>query len=253
MSNLFNDNFINAINRGFLDKTIIAEQGYLPRLLTNKEIPKEKVLSTILQEFDTCLEFCISVAFVTTSGIAVLLNSLIALEKRGVKGRVLVSQYLDFTQPEALKKLMNFKNIELRISTKGNAHSKGYIFKKENYYNIIVGSSDLTSYALTVNKEWNLKVSGLNSSDIVDNVLNEFNIDFEQAIPVTDEYISSYEETYLSKKLIRDKSSRVDKKDNVIVEPNTMQKVALGNLTKLRAEGERKGLIISATGTGKTY
>lgn len=253
MSNLFNDNFLNAINRGFLDKTIIAEQGYLPRLLTNKEIPKEKVLSTILQEFDTCLEFCISVAFVTTSGIAVLLNSLIALENRGVKGRVLVSQYLDFTQPEALRKLKALKNIDLRISTNGNAHSKGYIFKKEYYYNIIIGSSNLTSNALTVNKEWNLKVSGLDSSDIVDSVLKEFDADFKTATPVTDEYISLYEEVYLSKKLSRKLADLSIKATKVVIEPNSMQRVALGNLEKLREEGESKGLIISATGTGKTY
>ncbi len=253
MSSLFNDNFSNAIYKGFLDKTITAEQGYLPRLLTNKDIPKEKVLSTIINEFDTCIEFCISVAFVTTSGIAVLLNSLVALEKKGVKGRVLVSQYLDFTQPEALKKLKTFKNIELKISTEGNTHSKGYIFKKENYYNIIIGSSNLTSKALTVNKEWNLKISGLDSSDIVDNVLNEFNTDFEQAISVTDDYISLYEKTYLSKRLVRDKLSTADREEDVVIEPNTMQEVALSNLEKLRAKGENKGLIISATGTGKTY
>lgn len=253
MSSLFNDNFSNAIYKGFLDKTITAEQGYLPRLLTNKDIPKEKVLSTIINEFDTCMEFCISVAFVTTSGIAVLLNSLIALEKKGVKGRVLVSQYLDFTQPEALKKLKTFKNIELKISTEGNTHSKGYIFKKDNYYNIIIGSSNLTSKALTVNKEWNLKISGLDSSDIVDNVLNEFNTDFEQAISVTDDYISSYEKTYLSKRLVRDKLSTADREEDIVIEPNTMQEVALSNLEKLRAKGENKGLIISATGTGKTY
>ena len=36
-------------------------------------------------------------------------------------------------------------------------HTKGYIFKKDEIYRIIIGSSDITSAALTINKEWNTK------------------------------------------------------------------------------------------------
>lgn len=251
MTNDFNESFTKSLHKGFLDKTILSESKYTPKLLTNKEIPKEKVLSTILQELDTCTEFYISVAFVTTSGIAVLFNSLLALEKRNIKGKVLVSQYLDFTQPEALKKLMTFRNIELKISTKDNTHSKGYIFKKDHYYNIIIGSSNLTSNALTINKEWNLKISGLHSSDIVDNVLNEFYVDFEKADWVTEEYIRNYEKTYALKRLSR--LSVITEFSNKEISPNAMQKVALDNLKKLRLGNQKKALIISATGTGKTY
>ncbi|WP_234369156.1 phospholipase D-like domain-containing protein [Brumimicrobium mesophilum] len=233
----FNDDFKNSLFTGFLDKNVESELGYRPQLLTNKKIPREKVLSTLLQEFHTCSEFFISVAFVTTGGIAVLLNTLISLEKRGVKGKVLVSQYLNFTQPEALKKLQLFSNIELKISTQDNTHSKGYIFKKKEHYNLIVGSSNITSSALTVNKEWNLKVSGLNSSSIVENVLKEFQNDFDCATPVTNEFIVEYELVYNSQLLFRERtkkelsSSEVDE-----VEPNSMQQEALKNLVKLRLE-----------------
>lgn len=37
------------------------------------------------------------------------------------------------------------------------------------------------------------------------------------------------------------------------IEPNAMQRDALANIRKLREEGERKAVVISATGTGKTY
>jgi len=254
MSKSFNDDFKNSLFTGFIDKSIESELIYRPQLLTNKIIPKEKVLSFLLQEFDTCDEFCISVAFVTTSGVAVLLNTLNSLEKRGVKGKVLVSQYLNFTQPEALKKLQLFKNIELKISIKDNSHSKGYIFKKKDHYNLIVGSSNLTSGALTVNKEWNLKVSGLQSSSIVKKVLHEFQIDFEKAIPVTNEFIVEYQVVYDNQKLFRERTkNELSSSEAVEVEPNSMQKEALGNLVELRLEGKNKALIISATGTGKTY
>ena len=255
MSESFDKGFKQSLHTGFVDKNIESEVVYRPQLLTNRIIPKEKVLSTLLYEFDTCTEFLISVAFVTASGVAVLLNSLLSLEKRGIKGKVLVSQYLNFTQPEALKKLRLFKNIELKISIKDNTHSKGYIFKKKEYYNLIVGSSNLSSSALTINKEWNLKVSGLNSSGIVENVLNEFSVDFNNAISVTEEYIAAYEIIY-DKERFFGKSFQIEisgSKSHLEILPNSMQEEALENLKTLRLENKNKALIISATGTGKTY
>lgn len=247
----FKKSFKKSLDTGFIDQQIESKILYRPKLLINKQIPKEKVLSTLLQEFANCVEFNISVAFVTTSGIAVLFNTLLELEKKEVKGKVLVSQYLNFTQPEALKKLLSLKNIELKIATKNNSHSKGYIFKTLNYYNIIIGSSNLTASALTVNKEWNLKVSGLHSSEIVNNVLSEFETDFKQAKTVTEDYISQYEITYNKAKASSTKEKVVSELE--IIEPNTMQIEALQNLEKLRSEQKSKALIISATGTGKTY
>ena len=247
----FKKDFKKSLYTGFVNQQIESEILYRPKLLINKHIPKEKVLSTLLQELNYCEEFNISVAFVTTSGIAVLFNTLLELERKGVKGKVLVSQYLNFTQPEALRKLLNFKNIELKIATKNNSHSKGYIFKTLNYCNIIIGSSNLTAAALTVNKEWNLKVSGLHSSEIVNNVLSEFESDFKEAKSVTKEYISEYEITYNKAKVSNTLETEISVPE--IIEPNTMQLEALRNLEKLRAEQKSKALIISATGTGKTY
>ncbi|MDQ7917195.1 DUF3427 domain-containing protein [Mesonia sp. MT50] len=254
MSDLFNGDFQKSLQTGFIDKNVDSELVYRPQLLTNKIIPREKVLSALLQEFDSCNEFFVSVAFVTTSGIAVLLNTLLSLEERGVKGKILVSQYLNFTQPEALKKLKLFKNIELKISTRDNTHSKGYIFKKKEHYNLIVGSSNLTSSALTVNKEWNLKVSGLHSSGIVENVLKEFHNDFDRAISVTDEFIAAYQTIYDNERLFRKQAKKeLTSSEEVEIIPNSMQVDALKNLTELRLKHKNKALIISATGTGKTY
>lgn len=251
MSNSFINVFTNSLATGFIDKTQESEHLYRPMLLVNKKVPKEKVLSAILQELNFCNEFCISVAFVTTSGIAALLNSLIELEKKGVKGKVLVSQYLNFTQPEALKRLLKFKNIDLKIATTSSSHSKGYIFKTEDHYNIIIGSSNWTSSALTVNKEWNLKVSGLHSSEIVDKVLSEFESDFKEATRVDAGYISEYEEIY---KTAKESEKKVELEIlTKRIAPNKMQAEALENLEALRKDGKKKALIISATGTGKTF
>lgn len=247
-----NEIFNLSLQTGFIDKNIISDENFHPELLVNQKNPPKKVLLTLLKEFENCEEFYISVAFVTTSGVATIINKLIELEKKNIKGQLLVSQYLNFSQPEALKRLLQFKNIDLRIVTTGNAHSKGYIFKKNNHYNLIVGSSNLTAQALTTNKEWNIKVSALDNSGIVEKVLNEFHSDFKKAALVNEEFISSYKEIYEKQFLLKNNLD-VSTENQEIIFPNSMQKEALENLTKLREEKKNKALIISATGTGKTF
>ena len=83
----FKEDFKKSLDTGFVDQQIASEVVYRPKLLTNKQIPKEKVLSTLLQELNYCEAFNISVAFVTTGGIAVLFNSLLELERKGIQGK----------------------------------------------------------------------------------------------------------------------------------------------------------------------
>ncbi|MDB9744036.1 DUF3427 domain-containing protein [Fibrobacterales bacterium] len=245
------DDLTESIKTGFIDKGVISDELYQPTLLVNKKKPPQKVLSTIIEELLHCDEFYISVAFVTTSGIATLMNTLKHLEKIDVKGKIVVSQYLNFTQPEALRKLLKFSNIDLRIATKENSHSKGYLFKKLDYYNLIIGSSNLTASALSTNKEWNLKVSALFSSSIVEKIVDEFNVDFQNGTPVTDLFINAYSEIYNKQKIL------FKAYENVIIKPeispNAMQEEALLSIKSLRENGAKKSLLISATGTGKTY
>ena len=246
--------FTKSLQTGYVDKSILSNLDYQPELLVNQKVPPKKVLSTILHELENCNQFFISVAFVTTSGVAVIINKLKELENLEIRGKILVSQYLNFTQPEALKRLLQFKNIDLRIATTGNAHTKGYIFKNKGHYNLIVGSSNLTAQALSTNKEWNIKVSALDESGIVEKVLREFHSDFEKGMSVTAEYILFYEEIYQSQFLISQKSKLESIiETQLLISPNSMQLEALKNLKNMRDEGKNKALIISATGTGKTY
>jgi superfamily II DNA or RNA helicase/HKD family nuclease len=248
------ESFKKSLDTGYVDKTVLSNLDYQPELLVNQKNPPKKILSTILHDLEHCTEFFISVAFVTTSGVATIINKLKELENRGIKGQILVSQYLNFTQPEALRKLLQFENIDLRIATTGNAHAKGYIFRKKDHYNLIIGSSNLTAQALCTNKEWNIKVSALDESGIVEKVLQEFRADFEKGTLVTSEFLLAYEEIYQNQLLQAQKSKFEESADlPQIITPNTMQIEALENLEKLRAEGKNKALIISATGTGKTY
>ncbi len=241
---------INGLQTGFVDKQIVSQNDFVPKILLNDKVAGKKVLSSIINELNGCNEFWFSVAFVTAGGVASLKNTLEEIANRNIKGKILVSQYLNFTQPEALKQLLKFKNIELRISINTNFHAKGYLFKKQDYYNLIIGSSNLTADALSTNKELNIKTSATENSYIINKIKVEFNNDFVNSVIVDDDYIKSYEELYKNSKY-RTVYQKPDYGN--VIKPNLMQNDALRNLVKIRANGKSKALLISATGTGKTY
>ncbi|SUY64545.1 DNA repair helicase Rad25 [Clostridium sporogenes] len=210
------------------------------------------MLSEIISELNKCEEFFISVAFITNSGILPLLETLKVLNKKGVKGKILTTDYLNFSEPKALKKLLEFPNIEMKLYSKENFHTKGYIFRYKDHYKLIVGSSNLTQTALTKNKEWNLKVSSLEEGSLTGGVISEFNQLWNDADELTIKWIETYEHIY-RKQLEFARKSKVPRLDQYKLKPNKMQVEAIQGLERLRENGQDTGLLISATGTGKTY
>ncbi|AFV24048.1 type III restriction protein res subunit [Methanolobus psychrophilus R15] len=252
------DNFpvhlLDSLKTGFIDQSFASKKEYLPELLVNDADNGKKVLQSISRELKNCDEFWFSVAFATKSGVTTLINSFEELQSSGINGKILVSQYQYFTQPEALKCLSKFKNIDLKIAVDSDFHAKGYLFKKNNRYNLIIGSSNLTANALCSNKEWNLKVSATCDSKLISDSIKEFRSEFENAKFVDDKFIESYEIDYgLKKKFISISRKSIESHHNDSITPNAMQIEALANLGKLRSKGKDKALLISATGTGKTY
>lgn len=77
-----------------------------------------------------------SVAFINQSGLTPLLMTLQELERKNIKGKVLTTNYLSFSEPKALDALEQLKNIEVRMAdTSSNVpgfHTKGYVFFKKN-------------------------------------------------------------------------------------------------------------------------
>lgn len=53
--------------------------------------------------------------FITMSGITPLLQTLKELEKRGIPGRILTTDYLTFSDPKALRKLEEFSNLHVKM------------------------------------------------------------------------------------------------------------------------------------------
>jgi HKD family nuclease len=180
-----NPDLIASLTRGFVDHTTPATPQLLPKLIVNDKARGVTVLSTVLQHLGECDYFWLTVAFATKSGVLTLLRTLLDLEERQVRGQVLVSQYLDFTQPAALRTLLQLSNITLRIATTGNFHAKGYLFKKPlGLFDLLIGSSNLTAGALKVNKEWNLHVTASEHGELLPQVRAEFDQSSRRRTPL---------------------------------------------------------------------
>lgn len=241
---------IESLKTSSINLNIESSQNFQHKLLCNKE---EKIIINLRKELENCDEFIISVAFITEGGLSLILEQLKELENRNIRGKILTGDYLNFTEPKALKRLLNYKNIELKILSKEKFHAKGYFFKKGNLWTLIIGSSNLTQTALTVNFEWNLKINSLEDGKITKDILNNFEEIFERLPKLDLEMIENYEKVYkLSKEYLKIQEKNQNSLFKEDIKPNFMQKEALENLKLLR-ESEDKGLLISATGTGKTY
>lgn len=243
-----------SLYTGYIDSKSDSLESYRPMLLVNNSKSGRKILTSIINELKKCDEFYFSVAFITNSGVAALINVLKELESKGIRGKILASQYQNFTEPRALKRLIELKNIDVRIVTDSNFHAKGYIFKRNDIYTLIVGSSNLTQNALSYNQEWNLKVSSLENGEILNQTTKEFNRIFNNATVVDNAWIDEYKKIYNDTK----KYKALKNPEEAVftigrVSPNKMQAEALKSIETLRNEGKDKTLIISATGTGKTY
>lgn len=252
----FNSRLVESLRTSFIDYSIQSEQSYRPQLVKNDYKNHEKVLTSLLTELDTCIEFYFSVAFITSSGLATLLNKFKELRDHNIKGKILTTNYLTFTDPKALEKLLLFPNIEVRVYTEGNFHPKGYIFRQTNYWSVIIGSSNLTQDALSKNMEWNIKVISCVDGELVRNTRNEFDKVWNIAISVTPEWIRDYSVLFQSEKNLRNRNAQelpevIDDEKEIV--PNLMQKEAMASLSSIRNQNKKKALLISATGTGKTY
>lgn len=244
----------------YIDGSIASNLEYKPSFITNNPSQKKKVISSIEEELLRCDSFQISVAFITMGGVTPFLQTLKSLEEKGVSGQVLTTNYLNFSEPEALKKLNELSNITLKmfdVEAAGNGfHTKGYIFRKEEIYRIIIGSSNITSAALTKNAEWNTKIISTENGEIASEVLKEFNENWKSDYAIEfEKFFDRYEERY---KIIKHQRE-IALQDSIIsvekyrLKPNSMQEESILNLRKLIEAGENKALLISATGTGKTF
>lgn len=205
----------------------------------------------ITKLLNECNSFTFNVAFINFSGLQLLLDTFRTLEKKKIKGKILTSTYLNFTEVKALEKILEFTNIELKIydSNKTNIgfHSKAYIFDFSDYSEVIIGSSNITASAFKSNIEWNM-TNKYNKDDMrLNDIINEFNYLWEQSYFVCDEFVGEYKKF---KESIVNEKKFIYKKE---IKANVMQNEVLSKIKFLRDNNENKALVVAATGSGKTY
>lgn len=253
-NNLFQDHLLHSLQYGFIDREIFQEGVYSPKILINDTETHRYVLNDIQEELSKAKSFAFSVAFITQSGLALIKSQLSDLADEGVRGRILISPYLDFNDPIAMKELLKLKNVQVRITPVNmQMHAKFYLFDQKDKQVIISGSSNLTHTALKVNYEWNVKLTSTHNGDFIQNATEEFERIWEKSIVLDIEAINAYasrRSTVIRTATIQDETIASYQES---IRPNKMQEQALEGLATVRKNGAQKALVISATGTGKTY
>lgn len=249
-----------GLETAYIDGTVASNMAFKPQFVSNNYKEGKKVLSSIEEELLACEQFQISVAFITMGGIEPLLQTLKELEKKHIPGQILTTNYLNFSEPKALEKLHALQNITLKMydveSAEEGFHTKGYIFKKEEIYRIIIGSSNMTKSALTTNKEWNTKIISTEQGEVAGEIIKEFDDLWHSSYALEfDTFYENYKEKYNIIKRQREiaKQEQVTSLEKYKLQPNSMQVGFISNLRKILEAGEKRALLISATGTGKTY
>lgn len=265
---------LKAIHFRYDDKPIpLYPELFLssPILLTNTE-KEHNLFKALKYELQTADQAQFMVSFIRWSGLQLLIRAIEEFREKDSsrKLRILTSTYLKVTEPKALRRLLEIPNVETKVFDSGNVsfHTKAYLFERKSGLNTaIIGSSNLSYSALYTGHEWNVKLpdAGLPIYDEAKKAFDKYWED-PRAIVLSEELIDKYEQYYMNKKVMlvnpyiaASHADLVEPKDadhdesNKMIQPNAMQSEALKALEQTRLNGHNKGVVIAATGTGKTY
>ncbi|MDD3305835.1 MAG: DEAD/DEAH box helicase family protein [Acetobacterium sp.] len=231
----------------------------------------------------------INVSFLMVSGIKLVLEDLKTAAARGVAIRILCGNYLNITQPVALYLLKDAlgEQLELRFYDIANHsfHAKAYFFKYRDYEEVFVGSSNLSRSALTDGIEWNYRLNSRSHPADCDYFRQTFEaLLADHSRIIDDEVLKKYSKQWIRPKIIQQIEDSEEERPAVadptaginrvaqgqaqyIVDPVTTnpasliafpqptgaQVEALYALKNKRRENLDKGLIVAATGIGKTF
>jgi HKD family nuclease/diadenosine tetraphosphate (Ap4A) HIT family hydrolase len=220
-----------------------AEDRFLPHLRTSLEMAKNADLA---------------VAFVLESGVRGIFEHLRDLLSRGGRLRLVTGDYLGVTEPDALTHLLDLEgDVHLRVYEAGDGsfHPKAYLFHhQDGGGTAYVGSSNLSATALGTGVEWNYRV--ISSCDVIGfgNVVAAFEALFSH--PRTSRLTAEWLEAYRGRRgpvpFPEAKLPAADAPPQP-PQPHSVQQEALRALEKTRADGNRAGLVVLATGLGKTW
>ncbi|MGB6127237.1 MAG: DEAD/DEAH box helicase family protein [Psychrilyobacter sp.] len=239
----------NATKKSLFNKEL-ESITYNPNLIVNTNIKniKDKVQNLLR----TSKRVDIAVSYAVWSGLSLIYQD---LKKFNSDSRIIVTTEGMVTDPRSLKKLlelpMESKVYTPRLGDKG-FHLKTYLGEGEDQYKIILGSSNISARAFGLVHELAVEINSKKDGYIIEEHTDIFNNIWEDPLSktITTELIKQYTQLFNEKKELNKKIHDIQLKNNII--PNYMQEKALIELKNCREESA-KGLVIAATGTGKTY
>lgn len=204
----------------------------------------------------------LAVAFIKATGLRLLLPDLESMLEAGAaqRVRILTSDYLDITDPESLRLLLLLqeRGAEVRVYTtrEGSFHLKAYIFARLEAGCLVtgtafIGSSNISRQALTEGLEWNYRVVYPEDAGFLE-AQHRF-VDLfghSNSVPLSDAWIDAYEQRRLPPSRAVAPGSH---EQEAPPEPTSVQREALEALAASRDGGYRRGLVVLATGLGKTW
>ena len=220
-----------------------------------------RFIDKLKKNLDECQSFSFSVSFIKKAGLKLIIPNIDAALARGAKGRLITTTYQNFTDIDSLEYFFSLKtkypdqfdchlDKDCFIDKSGNKvgfHSKGYLFKFYDHNELLVGSSNITVYALLKNVEWDVS---LIDDDIYSQAMIEFDYLWNKTHSLSRDLIAEYR-TRLFYAIERwDMDYDVANADT---KPNYMQRTALKELNRIRAMGNTKALVCAAAGSGKTF
>lgn len=206
----------------------------------------------------------IIVAFLMETGVRLLSEDLKKAAERKVPIRILTGNYLNITQPQALCLLKDAlgDKVDLRFYNVKNKsfHPKAYMFDYNDAEgDIFIGSSNISASAMTSGIEWNYRIVKEDHENDFIHFKSIFeDLFFNHSIIIDDNEMKRYSSIWKRPKLFNDLERAENEKEETsnaipFYEPKGAQIEALYGLKKSREEGMDKGLVVAATGIGKTY
>ncbi len=194
-------------------------------------------------------------AFLMNSGVEVVFHDLDDALRRGTRIRLLAGDYLGISSADALRKLLRLADDHPGFSpffyeTEGGTsfHPKSYIFFRGDEGVAYVGSSNLSRSALREAVEWNLRLISSDDAVTFGAIAQRFEalLASPRTKPLTRALIDAYE--------ARAPVPQPPAPEPRVAAPtpNPIQLEALDALKKTRRDGHTKGLVVLATGVGKT-
>jgi len=230
---------------------------------------QDPFLPRILEAIRHADQIEFAVAFIKSSGLQLIFEALIdAVTIRSASLTLLTSDYMDVTDPQALRQLMllSERGADIRMfESRGTQsfHLKAYIFLQERDSNLcegtaFIGSSNISKSAFTDGIEWNYQLKAFAGESEqnwreFEEVRRQYQnlLDHPSVVPLDYRWIAEYER----RRVIHPFPPEPGSSDPELPapEPNALQVEALHALRNTREEGYRRGLVVMATGLGKTY